>query len=144
MLEESHRILRELDDLLLITAGVGRFASVLALAGRAATATQVLSSSTALMEEMGARPPWFARISRKTLAVIHTQLDDAAFAKAWEQGLTMTAEEAVALALDSLAAAGASAESGLYIHGRVRDDPRASRTPGPVVCCQNGRPRMEP
>jgi hypothetical protein len=55
----------------------------------------------------------FARISRKTLAVIHTQLDDAALAKAWEQGPTMTAEEAVALALDSLAAAGASAESGL-------------------------------
>ena len=64
------------------------------------------------MEEIGARPPWFARISRKTLAVIHAQLDDAAFAEAWEQGLTMTADEAVALALDSLAAAGAAAESG--------------------------------
>jgi hypothetical protein len=63
------------------------------------------------MEEIGARPPWFARISRKTLAVIHTQLDDAAFAHAWEDGLTMTADEAVALALDSLAAAGASVES---------------------------------
>lgn len=83
------------------------------LAGRAAIAAQVLSSSTALMEEIGARPPWFARISRKTLAVIHTELDDTAFAKAWEQGLTMTADEAVALALDSLAAAVASAESGL-------------------------------
>jgi predicted ATPase len=104
-LRESQRILRELNDLLLIAAGVARFASVLALAGRAATATQVLSSSTVLMEEIGARPPWFARISRKTLAVIHTQLDDAAFAKAWEQGLTMTADQAVALALDSLATA---------------------------------------
>jgi predicted ATPase/DNA-binding SARP family transcriptional activator len=113
MLKESQRILCELDDLLLIAAGVGRFASVLALAGRAAIAAQVLSSSTALMEEIGARPPWFAGISRKTLAVIHTQLDDAAFAEAWEQGLGMTADEAVALALDSLAAAGASVESGL-------------------------------
>jgi hypothetical protein len=65
------------------------------------------------MEEIGAGPPWFARIRRKTLAVIHTELDDTAFAKAWEQGLTMTADEAVALALDSLAAAVASAESGL-------------------------------
>jgi predicted ATPase len=113
MLEESHRILRELNDLLLIATGVGRFASLLALAGIAATAAQVLSSSTALMEEIGARPPWFARISRKTLAAIHRQLDDAAFAKAWEQGLGMPADEAVALALDSLAAAGASVESGL-------------------------------
>ena len=113
MLKESHRILRELNDLLLIATGVGRFASLLSVSGRATTATQVLSSSTALMEEIGARPPWFARISRNTLTAIHTQLDDAAFAKAWEQGLRMTAEEAVALALDSLAAAGASAESGL-------------------------------
>jgi hypothetical protein len=87
MLKESQRIFRKLNDLLLIAAGVGRFASLLALAGRAATAAQVLSSSTALMEEIGARPPWFARISGKMLAVIHDQLDDAAFAEAWEQGL---------------------------------------------------------
>jgi hypothetical protein len=44
---------------------------------------------------------------------IHTQLDDTALAKAWAQGLTMTADDAVALALDSLAAAGAPTESGL-------------------------------
>ena len=113
MLEESYRILRELNDLLLIATGVGRFASILAVAGRAAAAAQVLSSSTALLEEIGARPPWFARFSRKTLAAINTQLDDAALADAWEQGQEMTADEAVALALDSLAAAGASVESGL-------------------------------
>jgi predicted ATPase/DNA-binding SARP family transcriptional activator len=103
MLEESHRILHELNDLLLIAAGVGSFAYLLAVAGRAATAAQVLSSSTALMEEIGARPPWFARISTKTLAIIHAQLDDAAFAEAWEEGITMTAEGAVALAVAALA-----------------------------------------
>jgi tetratricopeptide (TPR) repeat protein len=113
MLEESQRILRELNDVLLIAAGVGRFANLLALAGRAGTAAQVLSGSTALMQEIGARPPWFARVSRRTLALIHAQLDDAAFAKAWEQGVGMTADEAVTLALDSLAAAGSSVESGL-------------------------------
>jgi predicted ATPase/DNA-binding SARP family transcriptional activator len=113
LLKESQRIFRELNDLLMIAAGVGRFASVLALAGRAAIAAQVLSSSMALMEEIGAGPPWFAGISRKTLAVIHTHLDDDAFAEAWEQGVGMTADEAVALALDSLEAAGASVESGL-------------------------------
>lgn len=113
MLEESYRILRELNDLLLIATGVGRFASLLALAGRAAVAAQVLSCSTALLEEIGARPPWFSRISRKTLALIHSQLDDAAFAETWEQGMTLTADEAVALALNSLAAAGASAEPSL-------------------------------
>jgi hypothetical protein len=100
-LKESHRIVRKLNDLLFIAAGVGRFASVLALAERAALAAQVLSSSTALMEEIGARPPWFGRISRNTLAVIHTQLDVAALGKAWEQGVGMPADEAVALALCS-------------------------------------------
>ena len=110
MLEESQRILRELNDLLLIAAGVGRFASLLAVAGRPATAAQVLSSSTALMQEIGASPPWFARIREKTLAVLHTQLDEAAFAQSWEEGLTMTADEAVALALDSLAPAGATVD----------------------------------
>jgi hypothetical protein len=64
------------------------------------------------MEEIGARPPWFAKISRTTLAVIHTRLD-AAFARASEQGLGVTADEAVALALDSLAADGAPVESRL-------------------------------
>ena len=113
LLKESHRILCEINDLLLIAAGVGRFASALAIAGRAAIAAQVLSCSMALMEELGAKPPWFIRISRKTLVLIHTQLDDTAFADAWEQGLGMTAEEAVALALDSLAAAGTAVESGL-------------------------------
>jgi predicted ATPase/DNA-binding SARP family transcriptional activator len=102
LLTESQRILRELNDLLGIAAGVGRFASVLALAGRAAIAARVLSSSTALLEEIGARPPWYARISEKALAVIHAQLDEAAFAEAWEQGRALTADEAVALALDAL------------------------------------------
>jgi hypothetical protein len=113
MLKESQRIFLELNDLLLIAAGVGRFTRLLALAGRAATAAQVLSSSTALMEEIGARPPWFARISSKTLAAVHTELDDSAFAQAWERGLTMRADEAVALALHSLAPRGASAAPGL-------------------------------
>ena len=55
------------------------------------------------MEELGADPPSFARIRRKTLAAIHDQLDDAAFAEAWEEGKTMTADEAVALAVVTLA-----------------------------------------
>ena len=52
------------------------------------------------------------RTTEKALTAIRHQLDDAAFANAWELGVGMTAEEAVALALDSLAAAGASVESG--------------------------------
>jgi predicted ATPase len=102
LVKESHRIFRELNDLLMIAAGVGRFASVLALAGRAEVATQVLSSSTALMEKIGAGPPWYARICRNALAVIRAQLNEPAFAEAWDQGRPLTADEAVSLALDAL------------------------------------------
>jgi hypothetical protein len=86
----------------MIAGVVGRFASILASAGRAETAVQVLSSSTVLMEEIGASPPSLTKINAKTLATIHAQLDQAAFAEAWEQGRALTADEAVALALDSL------------------------------------------
>jgi hypothetical protein len=36
------------------------------------------------------------------LGTIRAQLDAAAFAEAWEHGRTLTADEAVALALDSV------------------------------------------
>ena len=38
----------------------------------------------------------------KALTAIGHQLDEAAFAAAWEQGRSLTADEAVALALDAL------------------------------------------
>jgi hypothetical protein len=42
------------------------------------------------------------RTNEQTLSSIRTQLDEAAFAEAWEQGRKLTAEQAVTLALDSL------------------------------------------
>jgi hypothetical protein len=41
-------------------------------------------------------------MSTKTLAAIRPQLDEAAFGDAWAQGQALTADEAVALALDAL------------------------------------------
>jgi hypothetical protein len=41
-------------------------------------------------------------MNERTLAAIRAQLDEAAFAEAWEQGRTLTADRAVDLALDSL------------------------------------------
>jgi len=54
MLKESYRILCDLDDLLMIAAAVARYAGILARAGKPATAARVLSSSTVLMEKIGA------------------------------------------------------------------------------------------
>jgi hypothetical protein len=56
-----------------------------------------------LYEEIGARArPLTAERDEKTLSAIRTQLDDSAFVEAWEQGRAMSADEAVALALDSV------------------------------------------
>jgi predicted ATPase/DNA-binding SARP family transcriptional activator len=102
LLEESYRILRGLDDLLLVASAVGRFAGLLAAAGRAAIAARVLAAAAALVEEIGASPPWLTKINEKTLVAIHARLGEADFAEAWRQGQALTGDEAVALAVDSL------------------------------------------
>jgi hypothetical protein len=45
---------------------------------------------------------WFAKMNDETLDAVRAQLDDADIAEAWEQGRALTADEAVALALESL------------------------------------------
>jgi predicted ATPase/class 3 adenylate cyclase len=99
---DAYRIFRDLGELLLIAQGVCRFARVLALAERPEAAARVLSGSAALLEEIGAMPPYVANMSKQTLAVIRTQVDEKAFADAWAQGQALSAEEAVAFALDAL------------------------------------------
>jgi hypothetical protein len=41
-------------------------------------------------------------MNEETLTTIRTQLDEPTLVEAWEQGRALTADEAVALALDSL------------------------------------------
>ncbi|MEP7224290.1 MAG: tetratricopeptide repeat protein, partial [Actinomycetota bacterium] len=77
-------------------------ARTLAFVGRGETAARLLAYYEALCEEIGTNVPWVARMNEETLAAIRTQLDEAAFAQAWEQGRALTADAAFALALDSL------------------------------------------
>lgn len=102
MATESLRIYSDLDDLAGMAVELPRCASVLVLKGEAGTAARLLASAEALLEEIGGTMPWVARIKEETLAAIREQLDEAAFAEAWEQGLKLTAGEAVALAFESL------------------------------------------
>jgi predicted ATPase len=99
---ESYRIFRDLDDLLMIANCVCRFARILALSGQPEIAARVLSCSSALLEEIGAMPPHVAKIRDQTLAAVRPHLDEAAFADAWAEGQALTADEAVALALNAL------------------------------------------
>ena len=103
MLKEAIRIDHDRGNVLDVAVNLGRLASVLARTGRARVAARILSSSDALIDGIGASVPWWAgRRNEETRATIRTQLDEAPFAEAWEQGRALTVDEAVALALDSL------------------------------------------
>jgi predicted ATPase/class 3 adenylate cyclase len=101
MLKESLRISRDLETPGGITESLCHFADLLAAEGRAETAARLLSRAEVLRKEIGGAPSWVGEVNEKTLATIHTQLDEAAFAEAWAQGQALTVDEAVALALDS-------------------------------------------
>jgi predicted ATPase len=102
LLNGAYRVNRQLGDAYRLPFIVCRFGRVLAAAGTAEAAARVLASGRALLEEMGASEDWAERMNEETLASIRTQLDEAALTEAWEQGRKLTADEAVALALDSL------------------------------------------
>jgi len=58
--------------------------------------------SERLREEIGAAVyTWVVEMNEGTLDMVRAQLDEAAFAEAWEQGRALTVDEAVALVLDS-------------------------------------------
>jgi tetratricopeptide (TPR) repeat protein len=102
-LKEAFRINREVGEVPEIVVNLCRFARALALAGRPETALRLLSSSEALREKAGAREYAFAtEMNEGTLTMIRARLDEAAMTEAWDQGRGLTADEAVALALDSL------------------------------------------
>jgi hypothetical protein len=74
---------------------------VLAAQGTAEVATRLLSCSEALSTEITGNFSWMSRLNEETLTSLHEQLDDDAFAAAWEAGQLMTLEEGVALALSA-------------------------------------------
>jgi len=102
MLKEAYRLYSELGDIYRIVVVLCRFARLLTLEGRVETAARVLSSSEVLLQDLGARRSWVSNMNDETLTAIRAQLDEAAIAEAWEQGRTLTLDEAVALALESL------------------------------------------
>ena len=94
---------RDLGSLHAIAQSLCRSASTFAvLAGKVDTAARLLSCFEARREQIGVSEAWVARMNERTLLAIRARLDESAFAEAWEQGRTLTIEEAVALALGSL------------------------------------------
>ena len=103
MMRESHRLHRAIGDPVQSAFDVFRFSHVLAVKGEAEVAARVFSSSDTLCEEIGMRlRSWDPEFFDETMAIIRSQLDEAAFVEAWDEGLKLTADEAVVLALNSL------------------------------------------
>jgi tetratricopeptide (TPR) repeat protein len=98
MATESLHIYRDLGDPHGAAIELRRCASALAVMGRSQTAARLLASAEALHTEIGGTMPWVARMKEEVLTAIREQLDEAALAMAWEQGLKLTADEAAALA----------------------------------------------
>src|SRR5262249_16552127 len=118
LLKEGRRSHRDLDDPIGVSKDLCRVARVLASVGRAAPAAQLLASSEARHEELGARMrPWLEQMNQATLIAVREQLDDAVVAEAWERGRTLPAEDAVALAFDSLECPSTDAAITRWHHG---------------------------
>jgi predicted ATPase len=81
-----------------------RFARALSFAGgRDVEAAKLLSCAEAVREAMGAGGmPYLVRNHEEALGILRTRLEDDVLADAWEEGATLTIDEAVELALDSL------------------------------------------
>jgi predicted ATPase/class 3 adenylate cyclase len=96
---EAYRIDCELGNRLEIAVDVGRFAKVLTAGGRTELAARLLACSEALCEELEASVPWVTRMFEDLRKRLGAELNEDAFDRAWAEGRTLTADEAVALAL---------------------------------------------
>lgn len=102
MLKTSSRIHRDLGDRFQIALDLCRFARAVAAAGRPQAAAQLLSKGEALREEVGAtKGSWPAMEAKleETLSAVRAQLGESGFADAWEQGRTLTLDNALGLVL---------------------------------------------
>ena len=105
LLRQSIRMSTRLTRAVRIQEKVLRFAYAFAAQKKPEVAASLLSFSTTRIEQTQSVTPYgvayTAEMKEKTLTLIRGQLEDAALAEAWQQGRTLTEEEALALALNS-------------------------------------------
>jgi tetratricopeptide (TPR) repeat protein len=85
-----------------LALAVRRAAWALALLGKASSAAKLLACSEVAREEMSFNRSWFGPMKPEEIDRIRSQLDEEAFAEAWEAGRKLTVEEALDLALREL------------------------------------------
>jgi predicted ATPase len=98
MLQEAYDIYKSVGDRSMVSDLLARRAHVLAAAGRPAAGARSLSKADTVARELAfTRRDVHERRYEEALAAIRDALDDEAFARAWEEGHTLTEEEAAAL-----------------------------------------------
>jgi hypothetical protein len=109
LLAESQRLHRDrtaIPDRYNSVINVCRFARALALQGKGAAAIRVLSSAEAGFAELdvhqGQIEGWIDRMNSGTREMARSSIDKATAAREAEEGSSLTIDQAVALALDSL------------------------------------------
>jgi predicted ATPase/class 3 adenylate cyclase len=104
LMRDAYRIHRELGQRSEIADAISVCARIHAAAGRSHSAVRLLSSADAHYDELGVRPPpYVADRNAETEAIVRTQLDEDAFRRVWDEGRTLSADEAIALGLDEIA-----------------------------------------
>jgi predicted ATPase len=98
MLQEAYDIYKSIGDRSMLSDLLARRAHVLAAAGRPAAAARSLSKADTVSRELAfTRRDVHERRYEEALAAIRDELDAEAFARAWEEGHTLTEDEAAAL-----------------------------------------------
>jgi hypothetical protein len=100
LLAQSLRIDLELGNLPFVSVDLVRFALASVRTGTPIVGAQLLSRATVLRDEIGfALESWMTKETEEALTAVRAQLDEEAFAEAWEAGTKLSLDEAVALAL---------------------------------------------
>ena len=100
MLKQSYAINLELGERVSIADDLARLARAMLALGRHDATTTLLSAMHVLCLETGAAVE--GAETKRLLSIVQDELDEAAFAEAWERGQAMTPDEAVALAVAAL------------------------------------------
>lgn len=102
LLKESIPILRNLGNVFESATNLARIAHVFAAADREEIAAQLLASSAAFFEDSGIHEPWVAQMNAATLEKVTAQVGRDALLEASRRGRTLTVDEALTLALESM------------------------------------------
>jgi len=100
LLVQSFRIDRELGNVPFVSLDLVRFAVIHTRDGRPEVAARLIARAVAAFDEIGfSLESWMTHEVDDATTAVRAQLHDASFEAAWEEGVKMSLDEAIALAL---------------------------------------------